>query len=114
MNNEDIFANELKKLLLSRKRMGGGLFWIKRSDFSSNYSDNLRTYLTSEVLEFVGKNSYCFILEESSNDSLRFLDVTRGIRANGDTIDILGFFYENGQVESYVIDKYKTNIENNG
>lgn len=114
MKNEDTFITELKQKLLSRKRQGGELFWICRSDFQGDYSEDLRAYLSSKTLGFVGKNSFCFIVEESSFDNLRFLDVSRGMRTNGNIIDILGYFYEKGQIVSYVIDRYNKNDNSNG
>ena len=114
MKNEELYISELKSILLSRRRQGGELITLKNNDFQSAFPDDLREYMTSEVLGMVGKNSYCFIAEKSTAESLIFLDVSRGIRKNGNMVEILGYFYENGQVESYVIDRFNIDEENNG
>lgn len=114
MKNEELFISELKSILLLRRRQGGELITFKKDDFQSDYPGDLREYMISEVLGMVGKNSYCFIAEKSTADSLIFLDVSRGMKKNGNMVEILGYFYENGQVVSYVIDRYNINEENNG
>lgn len=114
MKNEDIFISDLKNFLLSRRRCGGELIVFNRTDCQNVFSDDLRGYMTSEVLGFVGKNCFCFIAEESTSDKLLFLDVSRGVRINGAVVEMLGYFYENGQVVSYVIDRYNKNEDNNG
>lgn len=114
MKNEDIFAEELKHLLLSRKRKGGTLFCLGRAEFKGDYSEDMRRYLSSETLGFVGKYSFCYIAEESTIDNLCFLDVSRGMRTTDNLIDILGFFYEKGRVVSYVIERYNKKNEGNG
>lgn len=114
MDSEDRFLLELKILLTTRTRQGGDLYVIYKKAFPSVYQENLSSYMTSSVLNMVGKLNYCYIPEESKSDKLVFLDVARGVRVNGDSVEILGYFYDGGRVISYVIDTFNKVTDNNG
>ena len=113
MKEGEMFFDDIKNLLSNRKRIGGLLFKINREDFFNHYDSDLRDYMVSVVLEYVGKQNFCYIKDKSTKDNLLFLDVSRGIKINNDYISILGYYYENNQVVSYVIEEYNKIAGNN-
>lgn len=100
------FVDDLKHLLLIRNnhRKGGEIFSIKDSQLQKKYNVDLRILVNSMVIKTLENMNYLYLKDKSNDIELFFLDLSRGKQEYEDKTCILGYFYEDGRVISYITD----------